>query len=105
MKYTVLILCLNLLVSVSSAIAADPPASAEELRSQLESALKAKDRNAIKALFNQRGVSEEEKSFDEITFDDLVKPDTSIKSVTLSPLPKDFQSSNDLIGIHSNIPV
>lgn len=99
MKRILLFVCLNLVIIASSALANNPPASAEQLRSQLESAIKAKDRKAIEALSNERGVSDEMKSLDGMLFDDLVKPDASIKSVALLPLPKDFQLTNEVGGV------
>ncbi|MDR3457876.1 MAG: hypothetical protein P4N60_10555 [Verrucomicrobiae bacterium] len=102
MKRTLVILCLNAVIlaaGLPSASAKDAPTSAEQLRSELESAIKAKDRNALKSLFNEHGLSAEMKSIDDETFNDLVKPDSNIKSVKLSPLPADFHATNELNGV------
>jgi hypothetical protein len=77
--------------------AKDAPISAEQLRSELESAIKAKDTNAIISLFNLRGVSEDMKSEAVEAAAEMVKDD--IASVKLAPLPADFQHTNELNGV------
>ena len=99
MRNILLVVCLNTMVIATSVLAKDPPASAEKLRSQLEFALKAKDTNAIQALFNKQGVSEEMKSMDTGMFDEFVKPAANIKSVTLQPLPAGMQLTSEANGV------
>jgi hypothetical protein len=82
-----------------SAFAKGGPTSAEQLRSELESALKAKDTNAVISLFNWEGVPEEDK---EMTIGMCVEAmlKTNIASVALSPLSTNFQAmmSNERNG-------
>ena len=102
MRSTFFIVCLNVSIMVLGlpmAFAKDGPTSAEQLRSELESAIKAKDRNALKSLFNEQGLSEEMRSIDDGIFDDMVKLDNKIKSVKLSPLPADFRMTNEINGV------
>jgi uncharacterized protein (TIGR03435 family) len=73
------------------------PASAEQLRSKLEAALKAKNKNAVLSLVNWQGVSEDMKSMITEEDADMVKQD--IAGVKLLPLPADFQPTNEMNGI------
>jgi hypothetical protein len=70
------------------------PTSAEQLRSEFETAIKAKDTNAIFALVNWKGVSAEMKSemADEMDTSGLI-------NVKLLPLPADYQLTNELNGV------
>lgn len=70
------------------------PTSAEQLRSEFETAMKANDTNAILALVNWRGVSAEMKSemVDEIDTSGLI-------SAKLLPLPTNYQLTNELNGV------
>ena len=58
MEKTILVLLFGfgIFSNVLSASAKDVPASAEELRDALESALKSKDTNALSTLVNWRGI-------------------------------------------------
>ncbi|HUI06731.1 MAG TPA: HEAT repeat domain-containing protein [Verrucomicrobiae bacterium] len=80
-----------------SAFANKPPASAEELRSLLESALKAKEKNVVLSLFNQQGVSKDMKSIGDFIVADMCNH--NIAAVKLSGLPADFQPTNELNGV------
>ena len=86
----------NVASGLPTIFAKNAPASAEELRSRLESALKAKDKHAVSALFNWQGVSADMKSTEDYLVGDLCSSD--IAAVKLSPLPADFQPTNDLNG-------
>lgn len=88
-----------------AAFAKDAPTSAEQLRSELETAAKSKDTNAIIAHFNWTGVSGDMKEMllempGYITKDDIA-------TVKLSPVPTGFQPTNELSGIRyfPNLPV
>jgi hypothetical protein len=77
--------------------AKDTPTSAEQLRAEVESALKAKDTNAFTALFNWQGVSEDMKSETKDENADIFSHD--IAAVKLSALSADFQPTNELNGV------
>ena len=86
-----------ILACLTSAFAKAPPTSAEQLRSELESALKAKDTNAVMSLFNWEGGSNELRAsagMREMMIrgqtDAMMK--TNITSVKLLPLPPNFQA-------------
>jgi hypothetical protein len=70
------------------------PTSAEQLRSEFETAMKANDTNAVFALVNWKGVSAEMKSemADEMDTSGLI-------SVKFLPLPADYQLTNELNGV------
>jgi hypothetical protein len=55
MKNILLVLCMNTMVMASSVLAKDPPVSAQQLRSQLESALKAKDKKCHPGALQRAG--------------------------------------------------
>ena len=100
MKPTLLIVCLNVAIialGLPMASAKDTPTSAEQLRSEVESALKSKDTNAFKALFNWQGVSESMKADMNDENADLFSH--AIASVKLLALPADFQPTNELNGV------
>lgn len=93
MKYPSTTVCLSFLIAVlglHSVLGKDAPASAEQLRSEVESALKAKDKDAILSLFNWQAVSAEMRSFHSQMISELLKKD--VKSVKLSPFPTNFPS-------------
>ncbi len=74
------------------------PTSAEQLRSELETALKAKDTNALVSLFNWEGVSDEWKSH-EIRLDSKEFFGQKTKSVKLSPLPVGYSAEVEMDDI------
>ena len=97
------------LLGQQTAPSKDAPASAEQLRSKFEAALKAKDTNAIASLYDWQGVSNEDKwgqigNIASFFFDD------KIESVKLAPLSPDFsdedimETDDGLVIIHKNIP-
>src|ERR1039457_1834301 len=99
MKYEIIV-CLSLLIigsGLSSVFAKDAPTSAEQLRVEAESALKAKDANALMGLFNWRGVSDNMKT----RMSKMVaeRPKQEGPAVRLAPLPADFQATNEVNGI------
>jgi hypothetical protein len=100
MKHPLSIFCLGFLIAVvglQSASGKDAPTSAEQLRSEFEAALKAKDTNAVLFLINWKGVSTEMKSESVKEMADMVEPD--VASVKLLPLPTDYQPTNELNGV------
>ena len=98
---------LGFFLSVISVVtlAKDAPTSAEQLRSELESALKARDTNAIAGLFNVAGISEEMKSMLPLETGMMVYQGSS--NVTLKPLPTGIELTNEVGGVRyrPNIPV
>ncbi len=104
MKQTFLILGLNALVialGLPMASAKDTPTSAEQLRSAVESALKAKDTNSLTALFNWQEVSESMKAEMNSENADVFSHD--IAGVKLLALPADFQPTNELSGVRDRL--
>ncbi len=73
------------------------PSSAEQLRNEVEAALKAKDTNALIGLFNWRGVSDNMKTMMSTMAVELPKHEWT--AVKLAPLPADFQATNEVNGI------
>jgi hypothetical protein len=84
------------LFHTSNALAKDVPASAEELRSRLEAALRAKDTNAITALVNWEGVGTTMQKMVGTSLGYMTKQD--VAQVTLKPLPPGFIATNDVRG-------
>ena len=92
--------CATAVVSMAISIASfgkDVPTSAEQLRSQLELAIKAKDINSIIALFNLDKVSDDMKSIAEMVAAGLAQD--GVVSVKLSPLPADAELTNEVAGV------
>ena len=79
-----------------SAPAKAPPASAEQLRSELESALKAKDRSAILLLIKWEGLSDNMKATVTQNVDDMLSRE--IVSVKLAPLSVHRRLTNEVNG-------
>ena len=73
------------------------PTSAEQLRAEFESALKAKDTNAILSLVNWNGVAAEMKS--DLTQEMGEAAGSTVASVKLLPLSSDYQPTNELNGV------
>lgn len=90
---------------LTSVLAKDVPTSAEQLRNELESALKAKDTNAVMSLFNWEGGANGLRESARMT-ETIIQVQTSamletnVVSVKLSPLPAGFQPAqpNELSG-------
>ncbi len=90
------------LVTSTSIFAKTPPTSAEQLRSELETALKAKDiraddTRAVISLFNWDGVSDDDKGMTLTLIGDLLSEQhtllaTNVISVQLSPLSTNLQA-------------
>jgi hypothetical protein len=90
----------------SSPLTMNPPSSAEQLRAEAESALKAKNTNAFLALFNWEGVPENLRfKLDDETAELFTHE--SITAVKLIALPADLQPTNEVDGVRykPNIPV
>src|ERR1039457_6223438 len=81
-----------------SLLAKDAPTSDAQLLEQLETAVKAKDKAAILELYNWDGVPAWVKTgmSEDVANQWLTR---ELKSAKLSPLPKDFSSTNE----HGNI--
>ena len=107
MRRTLIFICLGFLVEVANlqlAFAKGAPISASQLRQELEAALKAKDTNAVIALFNWNGVSGRLKSGESHNIiDDWLTRE--VKGVELAPLPANFSSSAEQgnIRYHLNV--
>ena len=97
MKPMKLIICAGMVAVLIPAFAAEPPTSAEQLVERLQSAIKAKDTNALADLVNCQGVSDRMKSMILPMMADL--PNHEIASVKLMPLPEKFQSTYEVNGI------
>ena len=100
MKNPLSILCLSFLIAVvglPSASGKDAPASAEQLRSEFEAALKAKDTNAVLSLINWKGVSAEMKTDVAGQMTDMAG--ANVAGVKLLPLPAGYQLTNELNGV------
>jgi hypothetical protein len=94
------IICLSFLIAVlglQSVLGNGAPTSESQFLKEFETALKAKDTNAILSLFNWQGVSAEMKSFSGEMVAEMLKRD--VNSVKLSPLPAGFQPTNELDGV------
>lgn len=100
MKKTSIILCASLFAAfaiISPVLAKDPPASAEQMRSELESAFKANDTNAVLSLINWDGVSEQMKSFE--TKNTINAIQHGIVAVKLAPLAANFELTRARNGV------
>lgn len=86
----------SLLLGCSQCVSA-APASAAQLRSEVESALKAKDANALLGLFDWQGVSDKMKTMMSTMLAEMPKREWT--AVRLAPLPADFQATNEVNGI------
>ena len=88
-----------------AAFAKDAPTSAEQLRSELEAAVKSKNTNAIAALFNWTGVAGDMKEMLIEMPAYLIKDDIAV--VKLLPVPAGFEATNEVDGVRyfPNIPV
>jgi len=115
MKHLLNVACLSFVITacgLTSALAKDAPTSADQLRSELESALKAKDTNAVMSLFNSDGGTNdwrESASMREmmIMVQTHAMLQTNVTSIKLLPLPADFQSvqTNEGNGLRSKFNV
>jgi len=75
-------------------LAKDPPTSAEQLRSELESALNAKDTNAVVSLFNWEGVDDYIKGMTIMSIArGAMQNATTVASVVVSPLSSNVQAT------------
>jgi hypothetical protein len=102
------ITCINLivaLVAMPPANGGEPPKSAEHLRSSVETALKIKDTNALTALFNWEGVSDEMKPQIPMVISMIFQ--TQSTNVVIQPVPADFKNAFTRNGITYifNLPV
>jgi hypothetical protein len=92
MKRALFILCLTLILGLPNLqplLGKDAPTSAPQLVTEVEAAIKAKDKAALLALVNWQGVSADMKSFQTELLSDLLRK--AVQGVKLLPLPADFQ--------------
>lgn len=83
--------------TILNSFSAPPPTSAEQLRSEFEAALKAKDTNAVLSLVNWKGVSDQMKSDVSMQMGYMVGQ--SVASVIRLPLPAGRQLTNEFNGV------
>jgi hypothetical protein len=96
-QLTLLLFLFTLLTGMPSAFAIDPPASPEQLRAAVESALKMKDTNALAELVNWQGASDDMKSLTRRVIEDLfANPYSTVK---LIGLPDGFRAVTERDGI------
>jgi peroxiredoxin len=96
LKRTIFIASASLMVWIStlwSAVGQDAASSETQLANKLESALKAKDKNAILMLFNWEGTSISLKTNQNQMVSDWLTRE--VKSVKQSPLPTNFPSADN----------
>jgi hypothetical protein len=74
-----------------------PPTSAEQLRSEFETALKANNTNAVLSLVNWKGVSDQMKS--DVSMQMVFIAGHGVANVKLLPLPTDRQLTNEFNGV------
>jgi hypothetical protein len=98
------IICAGMVAALMPAFAAETPNSAEQLLDRLQSAIKAKDTNALVALVNCQGISDRMKSLILPMMADM--PNHEIASMKLLPLPEKYQSTYEVNGIRyrPNVP-
>jgi hypothetical protein len=92
-----LCVCVGIGFGAFRASAAEPPTSAEELRTRIETSVKAKDTNALNALFNSNGVSDRMKTIVGQTFAHMVTQ--GIVDVKLAPLVVHTPLTNEVNGV------
>ena len=100
MKNIHVISCLTCLIAglgSQTALGKDAPASAEQLRSELETALTAKDTNAVLALVNWKGVSDKMKS--SVAGQMVFMASRELAGVKLLPWPAGRRLTNELNGV------
>ena len=83
--------------TILNSFSAPPPTSAEQLRSEVEAAMKANDTNAVLSLVNWNGVSDQMKS--DVSMQMVFMAGHSVASVKLLPLPTDQQLTNEFNGV------
>jgi hypothetical protein len=108
MNNRIIIACINLIVAltaISPANGAEPPDSSEQLRSRVEKALKTKDTNALTAVFNWDGVSDEMKPQISMVISMIFQ--SKVTNVVVQPVPAGFQNAFTRNGITYtfNLPV
>ena len=91
--------CILLLVALAlpAAQGKEPPTSPKQLRRDLETAIKAKDTNAVLALVNWKGVARDMKA--ETTEEMGELAGSAMTGVKLLPLPPDYHPTNELNGV------
>jgi hypothetical protein len=94
-----------IVIMQTTAIANDLPTSGEQLRSELETALKAGDIKTVLSFNNWKGVTDEMKSDMSDEMSELIKQGAN--SVKLLPLPDDYDLTNEMNGVRcfSNVHV
>ncbi len=79
------------------------PTSDAQFLKKFESSLKAKDKDAVMALFNWQDVSVEMKSFYSLMISEFLKID--VENVIRSPIPENFPATLDGEGVHYGLNV
>ncbi|HEV7924053.1 MAG TPA: TlpA disulfide reductase family protein [Verrucomicrobiae bacterium] len=100
MKHGSSTVCLFFLIAIlglQSGSGKAAPVSAEQLRSEVESALKIKDKEAILSLFNWQRVSADMRSFHGQMIAELLRKD--VETVKLTPFPTNFPTSMEDGGV------
>jgi len=95
--FIALLFAFGVFSNLPSASAKDAPASAEQLRNAVESALKSKDKNDLLALVNWQGASEDMKSLTTNVLTDMLQSDAV--AVKLTALPGGFRPIFERDGI------
>jgi len=91
--------CVIVACNITSLLAKAPPASAEQLRSELESAYKNKDANSFVSLICWDGEDSDTKTMASgMTDEEMTKSGTNIFKFTLSPAPTNFQATVTSFG-------
>lgn len=106
MKHTLFIACFSFVIAVlgsQTVFAKDPPASAEQLRNEVESALKTKNTEALMALFNWEGIQEGDrvKMGMKAGFIEMWKKTNNVISVELLPLPAQYKATNEIFSLRT----
>jgi hypothetical protein len=83
--------------TILNSFSAPPPTSAEQLRSEVEAAMKANDTNAVLSLVNWKGVSDQMKS--DVSMQMVFMAGHGVAGVKLLPLPTDRQLTNEFNGV------
>jgi thiol-disulfide isomerase/thioredoxin len=94
MKYILAIVCLSFCIGVSglqSVFGKEAPTSESQLLQEFNIALKAKDKEAILALFNWAGVTARDKSNPNQMIEDILRRE--VKNVKLSPVSTNYSST------------
>jgi hypothetical protein len=106
MKHTQLVICLGVLITViglQTLFGKDAPSSAEQLRNDVESALKTQNTKGLMTLYNWDDIQEKNdvKMLMKMAFDESWKGTNKIISVKLSPLPAHYKATNEIFSLRT----